>query len=200
MTQIIPIRSHVDGRSSPGASLAVSTASPTSPASTGSPSCKSLGDFWEIHSPKVKPRELVAKLRSMTETIKMLSTENVALREENDSLVMMRGGTSGSLIESHLAPQDVSLITQASEYKRQNISFCFIKMVVLLVTLVGPFWRLAVTLGDLMVPAWDNGDIRAYNMNCTAQCIVLSSSKLMGISGRAMPHTINYIVHELQSR
>ena len=73
-------------------------------------------------------------------------------------------------------------------------------MVVLLVTLVGPFWRLAVTLGDLMVPAWDNGDIRAYNMNCTAQCIVLSSSKLMGISGRAMPHTIKCIVHELQSR
>lgn len=73
-------------------------------------------------------------------------------------------------------------------------------VVVLLVTLVGPFWRLAVTLGDLMVPAWDNGDIRAYNMNCTAQCIVLSSSKLMGISGRAMPHTINCIVHELQSR
>ena len=102
MIQIIPIRSHVDGRSSPGASLAVSTASPTSPASTGSPSCKSLGDFWEVHSPKVKPRELVAKLRSMTETIKMLSTENVALREENDGLVMMRGGTSGSLIESHL--------------------------------------------------------------------------------------------------
>ena len=40
-------------------------------------------------------RELVAKLRSMTETIKMLSTENVALREENDGLVMMRGSTSG---------------------------------------------------------------------------------------------------------
>merc|ERR1719414_1907481 len=32
-------------------------------------------------------RELVAKLRSMTETIKMLSTENVALREENDGLL-----------------------------------------------------------------------------------------------------------------
>ena len=41
-------------------------------------------------------RELMAKLRSMTETIKMLSTENVALREENDGLVMMRGTTSGS--------------------------------------------------------------------------------------------------------
>ena len=39
----------------------------------------------------------MAKLRSMTETIKMLSTENVALREENDGLVMMRGTTSGSL-------------------------------------------------------------------------------------------------------
>ena len=35
-------------------------------------------------------RELVAKLRSMTETIKMLSTENVALREENDQLGSVR--------------------------------------------------------------------------------------------------------------
>ena len=32
-------------------------------------------------------RELVSKLRSMTETIKMLSTENVALRQENDNLI-----------------------------------------------------------------------------------------------------------------
>ena len=32
-------------------------------------------------------RELVAKLRSMTETIKMLSIENVALREVNDNLL-----------------------------------------------------------------------------------------------------------------
>jgi hypothetical protein len=44
-------------------------------------------------------RELVAKLRSMTETIKMLSTENVALREENDNLVTLRG-------ERMLASQD----------------------------------------------------------------------------------------------
>ena len=35
-------------------------------------------------------RELLAKLRSMTETIKMLSTENVALREENDQLMSVR--------------------------------------------------------------------------------------------------------------
>ena len=35
-------------------------------------------------------RELVAKLRSMTETIKMLSTENVSLREENDNLMTLR--------------------------------------------------------------------------------------------------------------
>ena len=35
-------------------------------------------------------RELVAKLRSMTETIKMLSTENVSLREENDHLASAR--------------------------------------------------------------------------------------------------------------
>ena len=35
-------------------------------------------------------RELVAKLRSMTETIKMLSTENVSLREENDQLAAVR--------------------------------------------------------------------------------------------------------------
>ena len=43
-------------------------------------------------------RELVAKLRSMTETIKMLSTENVALREENDGLVMMRATNSGLIL------------------------------------------------------------------------------------------------------
>ena len=35
-------------------------------------------------------RELLAKPRSMTETIKMLSTENVALREENDQLMSVR--------------------------------------------------------------------------------------------------------------
>ena len=35
-------------------------------------------------------RELVAKLRSMTETIKMLSTENVSLREVNDQLAAVR--------------------------------------------------------------------------------------------------------------
>ena len=175
MIQIIPTRNHVDGRSSPGASLAVSTASPTSPASTGSPSCKSLGDFWEVHSPKVKPRELVAKLRSMTETIKMLSTENVALREENDGLVMMRGGTSGSLIESHLAPQDVSLITQASEYKRQNISFCFIKMVVVL---------LVFACGSVLAPCSNPGRPHGaslgqwgyqgvqYELHCTVHCTV----------------------------
>ena len=47
------------------------------------------------------PRELVAKLRSMTETIKMLSTENVALREENDGLVMMRATNSGWILLSN---------------------------------------------------------------------------------------------------
>ncbi|XP_023349343.1 myosin-2 heavy chain isoform X2 [Eurytemora carolleeae] len=35
-------------------------------------------------------RELVTKLRSMTETIKMLSSENVALRTENESLISAR--------------------------------------------------------------------------------------------------------------
>ena len=40
-------------------------------------------------------RELVAKLRSMTETIKMLSTENVSLREENDGLLELHGSTAG---------------------------------------------------------------------------------------------------------
>jgi len=44
-------------------------------------------------------RELVAKLRSMTETIKMLSTENVALREENDNLITLKE-------EGMLASQD----------------------------------------------------------------------------------------------
>ena len=37
----------------------------------------------------------MAKLRSMTETIKMLSTENVALREENDGLALLQVKTSG---------------------------------------------------------------------------------------------------------
>lgn len=37
----------------------------------------------------------MAKLRSMTETIKMLSTENVALREENDGLALLQVKSSG---------------------------------------------------------------------------------------------------------
>jgi hypothetical protein len=45
-------------------------------------------------------RELVSKLRSMTETIKMLSTENVALREENDSLLARtNSGTLNRLLK-----------------------------------------------------------------------------------------------------
>ena len=45
-------------------------------------------------------------------------------------------------------------------------------VVALLVTLVGPFWRLPVTLGALMVPAWDNGHIRPCTMPHTIHCII----------------------------
>ena len=45
-------------------------------------------------------------------------------------------------------------------------------VVALLVTLVGPFWRLPVTLGALMVPAWNNGDIRPCTMPHTIHCII----------------------------
>ena len=63
------------------------------------------------------PRELMAKLRSMTETIKMLSTENVALREENDGLVMMRGGNSGSLNGCLYYPSLWTWLHLIAEYK-----------------------------------------------------------------------------------
>ena len=48
-------------------------------------------------------RELVAKLRSMTETIKMLSTENVALREENDSLLGARQTASHGKLQLYIS-------------------------------------------------------------------------------------------------
>ena len=47
----------------------------------------SLSGMSAVSNKPCLNRELVAKLRSMTETIKMLSTENVALREENDELL-----------------------------------------------------------------------------------------------------------------
>ena len=50
----------------------------------------SLSGMSAVSNKPCLNRELVAKLRSMTETIKMLSTENVALREENDHLVGVR--------------------------------------------------------------------------------------------------------------
>ena len=53
-------------------------------------------------------RELVAKLRSMTETIKMLSTENVALREENDSLLGARQIVSHGRLQLYI---DFSIIS-----------------------------------------------------------------------------------------
>ena len=48
------------------------------------------GSMSAISNKPCLNRELLAKLRSMTETIKMLSTENVALREENDQLMSVR--------------------------------------------------------------------------------------------------------------
>ena len=50
----------------------------------------SLSGMSAVSNKPCLNRELVAKLRSMTETIKMLSTENVALREENDQLMSVR--------------------------------------------------------------------------------------------------------------
>ena len=50
----------------------------------------SLSGMSAVSNKPCLNRELVAKLRSMTETIKMLSTENVALREENDQLLNVR--------------------------------------------------------------------------------------------------------------
>ncbi len=46
-------------------------------------------------------RELVTKLRSMTETIKMLSSENIALRTENESLISVRPVNGKMLIQKH---------------------------------------------------------------------------------------------------
>ena len=50
----------------------------------------SLSGMSAVSNKPCLNRELVAKLRSMTETINMLSTENVALREENDQLLNVR--------------------------------------------------------------------------------------------------------------
>ena len=76
-------------------------------------------------------RELVAKLRSMTETIKMLSTENVALREENDGLALLQVKTSG---ERQVHPQ--AMVSGKVRHGRS------------LGDLGAPGWR------------WNNGDIR----------------------------------------
>ena len=66
-------------------------------------------------------------------------------------------------------------------------------LVVLLAQLVGPFWRVAVTLGALMVPAWDNGDIRPCAVAPALLCNIamFSCSKSMGISG----HCIALLCH-----
>ena len=66
-------------------------------------------------------------------------------------------------------------------------------LVVLLAQLVGPFWRVAVTLGALMVPAWDNGDIRPCAVAPPLLCNIamFSCSKSMGISG----HCIALLCH-----
>jgi len=66
-------------------------------------------------------RELVAKLRSMTETIKMLSTENVALREENDGLVMMRGGTSDADNNEMMVETKLKAVIQSYEKQMEDM-------------------------------------------------------------------------------
>ena len=54
-------------------------------------------------------RELVTKLRSMTETIKMLSSENIALRTENESLISARPVNGKMLIQKHVFKGTVHL-------------------------------------------------------------------------------------------
>lgn len=65
-------------------------------------------------------RELVAKLRSMTETIKMLSTENVALREENDNLATLREeGMLASQDDDNNDMSDTKLKAVIQSYEKQ---------------------------------------------------------------------------------
>lgn len=65
-------------------------------------------------------RELVAKLRSMTETIKMLSTENVTLREENDNLVTLREeGMLASQDDDNNDVSDTKLKAVIQSYEKQ---------------------------------------------------------------------------------
>lgn len=65
-------------------------------------------------------RELVAKLRSMTETIKMLSTENVALREENDNLMTLREeGMLASQDDDNNDVSDTKLKAVIQSYEKQ---------------------------------------------------------------------------------
>jgi len=66
-------------------------------------------------------RELVAKLRSMTETIKMLSTENVALREENDGLVMMRA-TNSDVDNNEVSDTKLTAVIQSYEKQMEEMS------------------------------------------------------------------------------
>jgi len=65
-------------------------------------------------------RELVAKLRSMTETIKMLSTENVSLRGENDNLMTLREeGMLASQDDDNNDVSDTKLKAVIQSYEKQ---------------------------------------------------------------------------------
>ena len=95
----------------------------------------------------------MAKLRSMTETIKMLSTENVALREENDGLVMMRGSTSG--IQDQNLPK-MSLLKSlhiCSLYHKELFWICLYALYNIFIKLVVDWWcflhSLWVRFGEL---------------------------------------------------
>ena len=68
----------------------------------------SLSGMSAVSNKPCLNRELVAKLRSMTETIKMLSTENVALREENDQLLNVREEMLPTSCSSSTGEQDSS--------------------------------------------------------------------------------------------
>ena len=74
----------------------------------------SLSGMSAVSNKPCLNRELVAKLRSMTETIKMLSTENVALREENDQLLNIRDDMLPTSCDSNTGEQEENICRNIS--------------------------------------------------------------------------------------
>lgn len=82
----------------------------------------SLSGMSAVSNKPCLNRELVAKLRSMTETIKMLSTENVALREENDQLLNVRDDLlqpTGSSVNDRAGGEISKLKAVIESYEKQ---------------------------------------------------------------------------------